>query len=148
MKSYKIAAFALALSTATLMTASNAKADELNRETRLTFDQPVEVPGHVLPAGSYVFRLLDADHNSNIVEIREAGSFRLVTTVATVEDELSNPAKAHQYVSFVKTGNNSPQAIAEWYYPGSSVGLQFMYPKQERASFAKHAQMNDQALGD
>jgi hypothetical protein len=32
-------------------------ADEWSKETVLTFSQNVEIPGKVLPAGKYVFRL-------------------------------------------------------------------------------------------
>ena len=32
---------------------STVQADEWNKKTVLTFSQPVEIPGHVLPAGTY-----------------------------------------------------------------------------------------------
>jgi hypothetical protein len=34
-----------------------AHADELDQTTILTFSQPVEIPGQVLPAGTYVLKL-------------------------------------------------------------------------------------------
>ena len=37
-----------------------AGADEWNKKTVLTFSQPVEIPGHVLPAGTYTFKLVDS----------------------------------------------------------------------------------------
>ena len=46
-----------------------AVADEWNKETKLEFSAPVEVPGKVLAAGKYVFRLLDSESDRNIVEI-------------------------------------------------------------------------------
>src|SRR4051794_2326191 len=45
---------------------SGVRADELNRKTVVTFSGPVEIPGvhlagwGVLPAGTYVFKILDS----------------------------------------------------------------------------------------
>ena len=41
--------------------ASNAKLDDWDKKTVVTFSQPVEIPGGiVLPAGTYVFKLLNS----------------------------------------------------------------------------------------
>jgi len=42
----------LALSLVGLVSASSAHADDLDKKTVLTFSQPVEIPGVVLPAGT------------------------------------------------------------------------------------------------
>lgn len=34
-----------------------ARADETNQETKVTFSQSVQISGHVLPAGTYLFVL-------------------------------------------------------------------------------------------
>jgi hypothetical protein len=39
---------------------AHVKADEWNKKTIVTFDQDVEIPGWVLPAGTYVFKLLNS----------------------------------------------------------------------------------------
>jgi hypothetical protein len=41
-------------------------ADEWNKETKLEFSAPVEVPGKVLTAGKYVFKIADSESNRNI----------------------------------------------------------------------------------
>jgi hypothetical protein len=46
-----------------------ANANEWNKETKIEFSTPVEVPGRVLDAGKYVFKLADNDSDRNIVEI-------------------------------------------------------------------------------
>jgi hypothetical protein len=38
-------------------------ADDWNQATRVTFSQPVQIPGHVLPAGTYWFQLSDTIAN-------------------------------------------------------------------------------------
>src|ERR1700685_2968479 len=46
-----------------------AKADEWDKQTVLTFNEPVEIPGKVLPAGTYVLRLLDSQSDRNVVQV-------------------------------------------------------------------------------
>ncbi|PYS05701.1 MAG: hypothetical protein DMG17_33735 [Acidobacteria bacterium] len=56
MKAFRIAIAIIAVAMFITLSASNAKADEWDKKTLVTFDQPVEIPGMVLPAGTYVFR--------------------------------------------------------------------------------------------
>ena len=66
-------AFGLALMGAVF--SPGAKADEWNKKTMITFSGPVEIPGvhlkgwGVLPAGTYVFKILDSQTNRHIVQI-------------------------------------------------------------------------------
>lgn len=46
-----------------------AVADEWDQKTTVTFSQPVEIPGQVLPAGTYVFKLADSMSDRNIVQV-------------------------------------------------------------------------------
>src|SRR5215472_5344987 len=66
----KMSRFLLCASLAVIgSTMSPAVADEWNKETKLTFSAPVEIPGKVLDPGKYVFRLLDSSSDRNIVQI-------------------------------------------------------------------------------
>jgi hypothetical protein len=49
-----------------------ARADDWNKKTTLTFSQPVELPGIVLPAGTYVFKLVDLPGARNVVQVFNA----------------------------------------------------------------------------
>ena len=42
-----------------------AHADELDRSTILNFSQPIQAPGQVLPAGTYLFTLTSSDADRN-----------------------------------------------------------------------------------
>ena len=44
-------------------------ADDWNQATRVTFSQSVQVPGHVLPAGTYWFQLSDTNDRHHLVQI-------------------------------------------------------------------------------
>jgi hypothetical protein len=61
-----------ALSLLGLVSASSVRADEWNKKTVLTFTQPFEIPGKVLPAGTYTFELADTMADRHIVRIFNA----------------------------------------------------------------------------
>jgi hypothetical protein len=52
-----------------VLSVPSTMADEWNQATKLTFSGPVEVPGRVLPAGTYWFSLMNDDSDRNIVQI-------------------------------------------------------------------------------
>ena len=111
-----------------------AIADEWNKETKLTFSAPVAVPGQVLDAGTYVFRLADSQSDRNIVQVfseDETGKQTLVTTILAIPDyRLTTPEKP--IIRFEERQTGSPEAIKSWFYPGDKTGWQFVYSKSER----------------
>jgi len=112
-----------------------AVADEWNKETKLEFSAPVEVPGKVLAAGKYVFRPLDSESDRNIVEIYSedaSGNQKLVATISAISDYREDtPDKP--IVNFEERASGSPEAIHSWFYPGDNTGWAFVYPKGERS---------------
>jgi hypothetical protein len=51
------------------MLPKGASADEWNQKTVFTFSGPVEIPGQVLPAGTYIFKLLDSQADRDVVQV-------------------------------------------------------------------------------
>ena len=77
----------LCLTVLCLLAASTAKADERNHKTIITFSGPVEVPGvgqHLLPAGTYVFKLVDSSAFRHIVQIFNQDETHLLTTILAI----------------------------------------------------------------
>ena len=63
MNRFKVGAMVFCFVLVALAFPRGAKADEWNKITVVTFNQPFEIPGvgaQVLPAGTYVFKLLDS----------------------------------------------------------------------------------------
>ena len=60
-----------------LLSATSIRADEWNKKTVVTFTEPVQIPGAVLPAGTYVFKLMDSASDRNIVQIFNADETHL-----------------------------------------------------------------------
>jgi hypothetical protein len=65
MKHYIPAFAALAVSFMSSPLAPALKADQSNKKTEITIDQPVAVEGKVLSPGSYVMKVLDATEPSS-----------------------------------------------------------------------------------
>ena len=113
------------------------RADEWNKKTIVTFDHAVEIPGGVLlPAGRYVFKLLDAGANPTIVQIFNADETHLYTTVEAIKKYRLEPTDK-TVMSFAARSVGSPQAIKAWFYPGANWGLEFVYPKDRVVKVAK-----------
>jgi hypothetical protein len=69
-----------------------AKADEWNQKTVFTFSGPVEIPGQVLPAGTYVFKLADSMSDRNIVEVFNKDENHLYGIFLAIPDYHLKPA--------------------------------------------------------
>ena len=110
-------------------------ADEWNKRTEFQFSAPVQIPGHTLAAGKYVFQLADSDSDRNLVQIfseDSAGRQNLVTTLMVVPDYLGEtPDKP--VVHFEERPSGSPEAIHSWFYPAENTGWEFVYPNTPTA---------------
>ena len=108
-----------------------AMADEFNKRVELQFGAPVQIPGHVLAPGKYVFELAESSFDRNTVEVfsRDSdGKENLVATLFAIPDYTSNtPDKP--IIHFEERHSGSPVAIRSWFYPGENTGWEFLYPK-------------------
>jgi hypothetical protein len=118
----------------------NARADEWNKKTILTFSAPVEIPGKVLPAGSYTFQLLDSPADRHIVQVFDK-DMHLITTVLAVPNERLKPT-GDTVIKFAERPGDQPEAIRAWFYPGDNMGQEFVYPKQRALELAKATNEN------
>jgi hypothetical protein len=118
------------------VTLPSARADENDQATKLTFNQAVQIPGHVLPAGTYWFMLTNTQYSRNIVAIYNANRSTVIATVLTV-DTRSATAPDQTAVTFAAPEPMQPQALLSWFYPGDPTGHQFMYSSKERMELAR-----------
>src|SRR3954454_3067183 len=106
-----------------------ASADEWNKKTIVTFSNPIEVPGKVLPPGTYVFKLLDSTSNRNIVQIFDKDEKQLYATILAIPNYRQEPSDK-PLIQLDERPSNSPEAIKAWFYPGDQYGQEFVYPHQ------------------
>jgi len=111
---------------AMLFLAVGARAAAWDRKTTVTFSQAVELPGAVLPAGTYVFKLVDLGSTRNVVQVLNAEENEVITTFFAIPD-LKTTAYDSTYIGFEERPAGAPAAIHEWFYPGNNLGLEFPY---------------------
>jgi hypothetical protein len=113
----------------------NARADEWNQATLFTFNQPVQIPGQVLPAGTYLFEIVN-DFNHEIVRISNANRtnvFALIQARPTSQKGFTGKAA----IVLAERGSSQPAAVVAWSYAGRSEAHQLVYPKQLQQEVAK-----------
>lgn len=118
----------------------SARADEWNKKTVVTFSQAVEVPGKILPAGTYTFQLLDSPSDRHIVQIFNADGSQLITTILAINDYRLKPT-GDTVMKFSERPGDAPEALRAWFYPGNSFGQEFVYPKVRAIQLAQTAQI-------
>lgn len=112
------------------------RADEWDQKTIFTFSGPVEIPGQVLEAGTYVFKFADSASDRNIVQVFNKDENHLYGTFLAIPDyRLQLADKA--IVTFEERPAGSPEAIKAWFYPGENYGHDFVYPKPKATALAK-----------
>jgi len=110
-----------------------------NKRTSVTFSGPVEIPGvdaQVLPAGTYVFRLLDSQSDRHIVQIFNKDESHLYATILAIPNYRLRPTD-QTVMTFAERAAGEPQAIRAWFYPGDNSGQEFVYPKKRAVELAK-----------
>jgi len=114
-------------------------ADDSNRETVVTFSGPVEVPGvgaQTLPAGTYVFKILDSQSDRHIVQIFNQDKTHVFTTILAIPNyRLRVTDKT--VITFRERPAGEPEALRAWFYPGHAWGEQFVYAKSRAIELAK-----------
>jgi hypothetical protein len=125
--------YMLTLLFAGVFVANSSVSDKL---TIFTFSQPVELPGVTLPAGTYAFKVLDSLADRNIVQVFDKDQRKLYATVLAIPDYTPQPSNK-TIIKFSETTPGAPKAIKEWFYPGESMGWEFVYPKKRATELAK-----------
>jgi hypothetical protein len=128
----KLAKSGLLLGTICLAAASvvspTTRADDSGRQATVTIQSPEQVPGSVLPAGTYVFKQTGMQSGWFIVQIYNNDGSALVTTVLAYP----NPKVASNGLNFVTypaNGSGSIPAMEGVVFAGDSTVEQFAYPK-------------------
>src|SRR5271154_5183304 len=114
---------------------SSARADEWNKKTVMTVSEPIQVPNQVLPAGTYVIKLLDSPSDRHIVQIFNADQTHLFTTILAIPNYRLQPT-GKTVVTFWETPPGQPKALRAWFYPGDNFGQEFAYPKSAAVAIA------------
>lgn len=123
-----------------------AHADESNKKSVITFSGPVEIPGvhaagwGVLPAGTYVFKVMDSQSNRHIVQIFNKEETTVHATILAIPNYRLK-ATDKTVMTFTERPAGQPEALRAWFYPGRNFGEEFVYPKARAMELAKASNM-------
>ncbi len=141
MKSFKATMAFCCIALAGAAMAPIARADEYNRKTVITFSGPVEIPGvhlrgwGVLPAGTYVFKIVDSLSDRHIVQIFSADELTVYATILAIPNyRLKVTDKT--VMTFRERPAGEPEALRAWFYPGMNWGEEFVYSKSKASEIA------------
>lgn len=134
---------ALACMTAAMVTMSvnaGAQTGPRNQDTFFTFSQAVELPKTTLPAGTYLFQLMDSNSNRHIVKVMSQDRKQLHATLMAIPYYSNDRPSEDPQVRFMETPAQASaatsNAIKIWFYPGNSVGHEFIYPRSQALQIA------------
>ena len=127
-----------------LLTPAQVRRDE---KMKVTLDHSTEIPGQVLPAGTYFFKLVDSAGSQDIVEIwNEGETQRLAIVLAVRQTAVASPT-GKPVVEYAATTPDTPHAIQAWFYGGQKAA-QFLYSEKRAIELAKTFNENVPAQTD
>ena len=123
------------LAVAWSLAALTAYANDWDKATKITLNQPFEVPGTVLPAGTYMMKLVDIAGERHVVRFLSEDESKVYATLIGIPDfRLKTTDKTS--MTFYETEASNPKPLHAWFYPGSQFGLEFAYPEKRAAQIA------------
>jgi hypothetical protein len=141
----KVKAFAIA-SALTVFAAGfspAARADQWNKKTVITINEPVLVPNKLLNPGTYVMKLLDSQSDRHIVQIFTENETNVITTILAIPNYRLQPTGKSAFM-FWETPTGQPRALRAWFYPGDNFGQEFAYPHSMYLQLAANSKRMEQ----
>jgi hypothetical protein len=129
MRGLKFAGTFFGVLLALILLAPAARASENNQMTQLTFNQPVQIPGAVLPAGTYWFVVPDRVEEHDTVIVYNADRSDVLAVMETRPTTRPTPTDATE-LTLAEQSRATPDALVSWFYPGRTTGHDFIYPNQ------------------
>jgi hypothetical protein len=121
----------------TSVTPARAQGGPMDSRTEFTFNQPVELPNVTLPPGTYIFRFVDATTGRKVMQVQaKDASSKTYGLFLTISAERPRPSDEAE-LRFLETPAGQPAAIKTWWYPGNTIGREFIYPKDQARRLAK-----------
>ena len=113
------------------------KADEFDEAMKLTFSQPVAIPGQVLQPGTYWFVRPAHGYEANVLQVFDSDRKNVVATLNTGTEQIVKPS-GHITITMADR-SPKPEALLSLTYPGREEGHMFeiSYSGQERKQISE-----------
>jgi hypothetical protein len=132
----KTLAILSALAVLTVGIGGTAQAQTEDQRTYFTFSAPVQLPGVTLPAGKYLFRLADPTTGRKVISVLSADGKTPLAMLHTIPNRMAE-APRNAEIRFMETPANMAPAVKTYWYPGKSIGYEFIYPRQQALQLAR-----------
>ena len=126
MNRFKMTAAALGLLSAVLV--PSMRADDNNKETRMTINGPLQVQDTLLAPGQYVFKLTEPDTAHSVVSIYNADGTRLEGIIMGWSAYRVDASDKNLFTISQPQGGQ-PAKLQTWFYPGDNFGVEFSVKK-------------------
>jgi hypothetical protein len=110
------------------------RASEEDQAIKVNFSKEVQIPGHVLPAGTYYFVIMNTNDRQT-VQVTNEDRTRTIAMVQTIRRERWQGNAGTEF-TLAEGQGVEPAAIIAWFYPGRTAGHEFVYPAQEEKQLA------------
>jgi hypothetical protein len=124
--------------------AGTVRASEEDQAIKVNFSQAVQIPGHVLPAGTYYFVIMNTSDRQT-VQITNEDRTRTIAIVQAISRERWQGTGTE--FTLAEGQGVEPAAVIAWFYPGRTTGHELVYPAQEEKQLAM-AKKDTQISGD
>jgi hypothetical protein len=143
-KTLLVAVFCLSVISVVSAPAASAN-DDWDKKTTITVNQPFEVGRKILPAGTYVLKIVDLLSDRTVVRFFGSDETTIYATVIGIPDFRLRPSEKAE-ITFYESEPARPRALHAWFYPGYQYGIEFVYPKARAVEIAKVAEEHVMAV--
>jgi hypothetical protein len=119
-----------------LLTTGVLLAQTNDKRTVFTFNRPISLPGVTLPAGKYMFRLVDTETTRKVIQVLSENGKTPYAMLHTIPD-IRRDASGTPEVRFLESAKGQPSAVKAWWYPQERIGYEFIYPKEQARHLAQ-----------
>lgn len=119
----------------------DAQFENRNEISTFTTTEPIEIAGVVLPAGTYVIRVVDQasgeTYNRNVIQVTSEDLKQvLVTAAANPRPAKTDPESTVPLFEYYVAANGQPKALRTWYPAGTKTGRDIVYPRKRAMELA------------
>jgi hypothetical protein len=109
---------------------------DYNEKTMVTFAAPVEIPGQALPAGTYVFKVIDSSTQNHVIQVLSKDERHLFATFMALPDYAMSPSDK-TVIFFEERPSDTPEAVRAIFCRGDQYARQFVYPHSAAVAIAR-----------
>ena len=97
------------------------------RTTYFTFSKAVQLPGVALPAGSYVFEVVDPETGGSVVRVASRDRSKIYLTRVTNRVERPRSREMEPRIVFGEAPAGQLPPVRSWFPHGETIGRAFIY---------------------